>query len=115
MKLNSKQLSAGIGAGVVALIISASAFSFIKEETFKGTIPVQKENKIQLAELARISIQEAMAKSSKAVPGKIIEIVLEKENGFLIYEAEIVAADKSRKEVVLDAGTGEVLQIKDKH
>ena len=111
----SNPINWGILTGLfIILSFGLASISQAKETKLQGTIPVTKENQSEYTQLAKLSIQDAMVKSNKAVPGKIIEIVLEEEDGFLIYEAEIVGADKSTKEVVVDAGTGAVLQVKEK-
>ena len=107
--------SIAFGVCALSLLFSSFAFGFAKETKIQGSIPITKENKVEYTQLAKLSIQDAMAKSNKILPGKIVEIVLEEENGFLVYEAEIIGTDKSRKELVMDAGTGAVLQIKEKH
>ena len=47
-----------------------------------------------------------------AVPGKILKIRLENENSFLVYDVEVVTADKAIMEVMVDAGSGKTLATK---
>jgi len=100
--------------GLIASFLFVSSVSFSKDHKFQGTIPLKGVHKREYSALAKLTIQEAMTKANQAVPGKIIEIILEEEEGFLIYEAEVVRADQSHDEVVIDAGSGAVLLIKAK-
>ena len=47
------------------------------------------------------------------VPGKITDQELEKEDGRLQYEFEIVTADGKSFDVEIDAITGEILKVED--
>ncbi len=100
--------------GVIASFLLISTAAFSKDHKFQGSIPLKGIPKREYATLAKLTIQEAMTKANQAVPGKIIEIVLEEEEGFLIYEAEVVRADQSHDEVIIDAGSGAVLLVKAK-
>lgn len=42
-------------------------------------------------------------------PGKILEVELDKEDGRIVYEVEILGKDGAVKEVYINAITGEVL------
>lgn len=46
-------------------------------------------------------------------PGKIIEIELERKNGYIVYELEILGEDGIVKEIFINAKTGELLPFKD--
>lgn len=47
------------------------------------------------------------------VPGEVVEVEFETENGDDIYEIEILTADGEEIEVEIDANTGEVLEIEE--
>ncbi len=48
-------------------------------------------------------------------PGKILEVELDKEDGRIIYEVEILGQDGVVKEVYINAKTGEVLFSKEEN
>ena len=48
-----------------------------------------------------------------AVPGEIIEVELDREDGRLIYEVDILTSTGRLRQVELDARTGEVLEVED--
>lgn len=53
---------------------------------------------------------EAILERTRAVrPGRVIEIELERDDGALVYELEILDADGTVWEVYVDAATGQVL------
>lgn len=101
-------------SGITAVWILLSGISFAKEHKIQGSIQLKGKETHEYTTLAKISLQEAMVRASAVVPGKFVEIVLEEEDGFLIYEAEIVTPDNTRKEIVIDAGNGAVLLVKEK-
>jgi uncharacterized membrane protein YkoI len=43
------------------------------------------------------------------VPGGLLAAETEETNGFLVHQVEVVAADKSITEFIIDAGNGAVL------
>lgn len=47
------------------------------------------------------------------VPGDVIKIELERDDGVIIYELKVLAANGRVRELELDARTGKVLKIED--
>ena len=62
-----------------------------------------------LTALAKITPDQASAAASKAVAGKAGIATLDEENGFVVYEVDVTAADGTITEVTIDAGNGSVL------
>jgi uncharacterized membrane protein YkoI len=62
-----------------------------------------------LEKLARMDRGAAEEAARGVVPGKVREVELESENGFVVYEVEIAGEDGRLHEVIVDAGNGEVL------
>ncbi|MEM7730891.1 MAG: PepSY domain-containing protein [Pseudomonadota bacterium] len=85
--------------GVVGSLALASAMVGITQAQSTGATPT-------LTETAAIEIALAQ------VPGEVQETELEREDGKMVYEVEIIAAaDGKEMEVEIDAETGEVLEI----
>lgn len=63
--------------------------------------------------MAKITAADAMDIALTAVPGAVVELELEVDDGVLIYEVSVIG--KSHETVVLeiDAGTGEILERED--
>jgi hypothetical protein len=95
----------------IGLLCASPLHAKVKIE---GTVPVAGKSKSDYPSLAKISLQDAIGIASKESSGKIVEAVLEKETGFLVYEVEVLAADRSKKEFVIDAGTGKILHVKER-
>lgn len=66
----------------------------------------------KLAEQAEITEEEAKKTALDRVSGEVVETELEKENKKIVYEFEI-KTDSGLKEVVVDAMTGEILEVED--
>lgn len=58
---------------------------------------------------ASIPEDDAVATARAAVPGEVVEVELEDEEGVVAYEVEIATADGSVIEVLVDANSGEVI------
>ena len=77
-----------------------------------GSIKVREFHKNEDSNLAKVTLQDAVAAATKTVPGKAIEAELESEDGFLVYEVKIVSPDKKVTEVLVDAGNSAILGTK---
>jgi uncharacterized membrane protein YkoI len=55
-------------------------------------------------------LAEILAAASATVPGDIVEVELEREHGRWVYELKVIAPDGRRREVLVDAATGTVLE-----
>lgn len=101
--------------GIAFTAMVCTAFSFAEDngrEITHGTIRVSFAES-EYPAMAKVSIGQAMKISLASVEGSIIKVKLENENGFLVYNAEVVTPDKEIKEVNIDAGSGQVLLVED--
>lgn len=69
---------------------------------------------LALANLAKIDVGQAASAATKAVPGKVIGVELDDENGNLVYDVEVVSG-KGTFEVTVDAGNSRVLAQQAEH
>ncbi|WP_297525642.1 PepSY domain-containing protein, partial [Sulfurovum sp.] len=58
---------------------------------------------------AKVGINEVLAAIEAKLSGKITKVELENEEGNLVYEAEVFQKDGKTFNVVVDAGTAQVL------
>ncbi|MBX2885631.1 MAG: PepSY domain-containing protein [Granulosicoccus sp.] len=66
----------------------------------------------ELANLeSAITIEAAVASATASVEGRVLEAELESEDGQLVWEIEILAADETVNEVMIDAITGALISI----
>jgi len=61
--------------------------------------------------MAKIGLQQAINTALTRANGKLLRAELGNENGFLVYDIEIVEADQSITGVKVDAGKGDVLLV----
>lgn len=66
----------------------------------------------QYSRYSRISIDDAMAIALERVPGEVVKVELNTENGLLVYEVEIINIQGVKYEVEIDAQTGEIIKLK---
>ncbi len=67
----------------------------------------------KLAKEAKIRKKRARKIALKRIPGKVVESEIDKEDGRLVWEFEIKKKDKNRFEVLVDAKTGDVVEVLD--
>jgi len=60
-----------------------------------------------------LSLTQILPLALRTVPGEVLDVELEREDGRLVYEIEILARDGRVRQVELDARTGAVLDIED--
>ena len=90
----------------------ARAAATMPEEPTSGSIQVSKDKgEYELAKLAKVSMVQAEQAATRQTHGKVIEIELENEDGFLVWEVKSIAQDGSVTEVYIDAGNEKVLAI----
>ncbi len=112
MKSSKTFLRSTILGIVTALPLAAFAqTAALPEEPTHGSIQVSKqESESNLAKLATVGKDQAIAAATQHTPGRVVGSELGVENQFLIWEVKI--ADKGKTtELYVDAGNGEVLGI----
>ncbi len=81
----------------------------IPDEVQSGSIKIKGANDHTIAGLASISSGEAATIAIRALPGKVIETRLDNENGFLVWEVELITTKGKETELMIDAGNGYLL------
>lgn len=59
----------------------------------------------------QITIEEAMNIAVGRVPGQIVKVELERENGVWVYEVDIITSQGVKYEVVVDMNTGNIVKV----
>jgi len=92
--------------------VTAPAGSGEENEAAGGEAAEEKDEAGQARELQPLTrIDRAVAEEAAlgAVPGEAVEVELENEGGYVVYEVEVAGDDGRLHEVVVDAGNGEIL------
>jgi uncharacterized membrane protein YkoI len=117
--LDKIRLAAAIGA-----VIAVSAPVLLKaedpqEKPIQGSqgsirLPNEANQEAAQADLARITAEQAVA-TAKSSPqgsgGKLLRVELQNEDGFLVYNVELVSPDKKVREIKVDAGANTILRV----
>jgi uncharacterized membrane protein YkoI len=106
-----KRLIAVIGSGALIMGIAVAGVSFADTEIHNGTIRIEKQSEAEFPSMAKVSMDQAVQNALASVQGRVLKAELEDEDGFLVYGVEVVTADKSITEVMVDAGTGKVMAM----
>lgn len=88
------------------IIASGALAGLVLTSALTGTVSAQ-----SAAEAIGISEEQAVEIALTEVAGEIQEVELEKEDGKMIYEIEILNADGQEFEIEIAADTGEVLEV----
>jgi uncharacterized membrane protein YkoI len=117
--LDKIRLAAAIGA-----VIAVSAPVLLKaedpqEKPIQGSqasirLPNEANQEAAQAGLASITAEQAIA-TAKSSPqgsgGKLLRVELQNEDGFLVYNVELVSPDKKVREIKVDAGANTILRV----
>jgi uncharacterized membrane protein YkoI len=107
------RFAVALGAAI-AISTSAVLRAEDAEETpIQGTIRVSntQDREVVLVESAKISIEQAVKAAVSRDNGAVQRVELENEDGFLVYNVELLSADKKLHEVKVDAGNGNILRV----
>lgn len=80
-------------------------------EVQSGSVQVKDDSEAALLARAKISSGEAARIAEKALPGKAVETRLDEENGYLVWEVEIVGDQGQETQLKIDAGNGRLLAV----
>lgn len=105
--------AAGVTAALITTTLALRAADPANETPIRGTIalPNQGEQRARYAGMAKISLQQAIDAALSRQSGKLVKAELQNEDGFLVYNVEVVTPDNKRYEVKVDAGNGSVLRV----
>jgi uncharacterized membrane protein YkoI len=111
--LNRFLLLAVIGAALVVSLPVISKADDPKETSIHGSIRLPEEGNQEAAQakLATIPLQTAIDTAVSTQGGTVLRAELQNEDGFLVYNVELVSADKKVHEIKVDAGKGSILRI----
>jgi uncharacterized membrane protein YkoI len=60
-----------------------------------------------------LPLPEIIARVAPRVPGKVIEVELEDDDGTLVYDLKVLSPEGRLREIEVDAATGKILEIED--
>jgi uncharacterized membrane protein YkoI len=102
-----------LGAAIAISISAVLRAEDPKETPIQGTIRLSntQDREAVLVESAKISIQQAVNAAMSRDNGAVQRVELENEDGFLVYNVELVSADKKLHEIKVDAGNGNILRV----
>jgi uncharacterized membrane protein YkoI len=106
MKYPIGMMALAIGA---ILVLTGPAWS---DQKGKGKKDEAKET-VEMAAMAKVTIEQAIKTASEKVPGKVVEAELEKKHDTLVWEVEVVTAENKVMEVHIDAESGAVIDVEE--
>ena len=60
-----------------------------------------------------LPLADIIAKIGPQVPGKVIEVELDDDDGMLVYDLKVLSPQGRLQEIEVDAATGKILKIED--
>jgi uncharacterized membrane protein YkoI len=120
-KQTQQRISVVLGALTLGVVLLNSADAAGEGKTqspaYQSSIRVpdqqngERGEAARLAALARIDASRASSAALAQVPGTVLKVALDNENGNLVYSVEIKIASNEIKDVKVDAGNGTVLHV----
>src|SRR4051794_6817283 len=109
--------AASITVALMTTTVVSRAEEPANEAPVRGTIalPSEGDQNARYASMAKITFQQAVDAALSRQSGKLIKAELQDEDGFLVYNVEVVTPDNKRCEVKVDAGNGSVLRVDRAH
>lgn len=95
-------------------LILLGTIALADEKKIVGSVSTKNLTIADYPKAATISLTQATKTANDAIPGKILSVGLENEDGFLVYSIEIVGTDSSLHEINVDAGNGKILSKQNK-
>lgn len=96
-------------AGVVTSTMGAWANASEHEAKVMGSISSKGVSQSEFPKLAKISAEKATIIAREKVPGSVLSVGLENEDGFLVYSVNIAGQKSGVHEIIVDAGNGKIL------
>ena len=111
--LDKIRLAAAIGAVIAVLPPVILKAEDPKETPIQGAIrlPNEENREAAQADSAKITVQQAINAAMSHQGGTVLRTELQNEDDFLVYNVELVSADKKVYEIKVDAGDGKILRI----
>ncbi|DAB34746.1 MAG TPA: hypothetical protein CFH82_03255 [Sulfurospirillum sp. UBA12182] len=120
MKNNSYFVKGIVALGLISSVALASDNDLElnddngKDRVVKSSIQVKDDiSELEEKRLAKIDVNEVVNIIDDKYDGKITHIELGNEDGNLVYEAEILTKNDIVKDIVIDAGNGQILLEKE--
>lgn len=115
-----KKLTRSFQAVAIALIAGLISSTLVwaertesdEHQAVQGSLKIGNVSEADYPGLAKVSFEDALRAASGKDRVSFLSAELEKENGALVYEIELVRSDKKVNEVIVDAGNGKVLSQK---
>lgn len=106
---NMKKLALVVALILLPILAGTAVGQIVREEPIVGTVKVERGATLQ--SLAKITLEQAQRAALEAVPGATVhEGELDEEDGYVVYEIELIQNGRE-VDVIVDAGTGDVLAI----
>ena len=111
-KLTSSVLASLIMMSLASVALAKEHVSTSEKDAEKpivGSISVKNLSVKDYPAVAKVSSGQAAKAATDAVPGQVLSLGLEQEDGFLVYAVEVVNPDSGLHEINIDAGNGKIL------
>lgn len=101
---SSLMLILGLSAGLSAMASTKDA-----EKPVVGSVSTKGLSPQDYPKSASISSTQAAKIATDRIPGQILSIGLEREDGYLVYAVEVASTTSGLHEINVDAGNGKIL------
>lgn len=100
-----------MGTIFTGLLLTGFAFASTNSQEITDASIKVSDSEVSYPDMAQVDIKQAMDTALTEAPGKVLKAGLEDENGFLVYDIEVVTSAQQIMDVKIDAGNGAVLLV----
>lgn len=101
--MKTRGISIAVIGGVVMVIATMAC---------QGRKDSDEKDKVEMAKAAKITVDQAIKTATDKTPGVVIEAELEKKDGKVVWEVEVVTTEGKTAEIHVDADSGVVMAEK---
>ncbi len=96
--------------GIILILCITTARVFAHQARPIASIQVRNDDKAGFVDMTNFTLDSAVQAALRAVPGKALKAELRNEDGYLVYEIEVIKTDHLATVVEVDAGNKKVLR-----
>ena len=105
----------GAALVILTLAVGSLVWSKDKEENAAQEQAAEQRQKVDMAALATVTIDQAIKTALKTLSGTVVDAELEKQRDATVWEVSIMTANKQLTAMHIDAASGAVIETDTKN
>ena len=102
-----------IALAFVAAVLGAGGVGYAVRDSFDGREHREEVTSVERGSTAQLPLEDALKIALEQVPGEVVKVERDEENGIDVFEIKVLASNGRVREITLDARDGRVLELED--